>query len=119
MRKITHAVARIKLGQQSSLSLGNFQAKSDWGYAGDYVQAMWMMLQQDKPEDYVVATGESHSVEEFAIAAFKRVGIDDWERYVVLDPQFMRPAKVDYLSGDSTKARRHLGWMPSVTFDEL
>ncbi|HEV8193358.1 MAG TPA: GDP-mannose 4,6-dehydratase, partial [Ktedonobacterales bacterium] len=118
-RKITQAVAHIKLGLQSSLALGNLNAKRDWGYAGDYVEAMWLMLQQDTPEDYVIATGESHSVEEFVQAAFKRVGIEDWQRYVVVDQQFMRPAEVDYLLGDATKARRQLGWQPRVAFEDL
>ena len=118
-RKITQAVARIKLGLQSSLALGNLQAKRDWGYAFDYVEAMWLMLQQNAPEDYVIATGESHSVEEFVQAAFKRVGIEDWERYVVVDPQFMRPAEVDYLLGDAAKAHRQLGWRPRMKFDDL
>src|SRR5258708_21408598 len=118
-RKITQAVARIKLGLQSSLALGNLHAKRDWGYAGDYVEAMWLMLQQDTPEDYVIATGESHTVEDFVRAAFMRVGIEDWERYVSVDPQFMRPAEVDYLLGDASKARRQLGWEPRVKFDDL
>ncbi len=118
-RKITQGVARIKLGMQSTLALGNLYARRDWGYAGDYVEAMWLMLQQDTPEDYVIATGESHSVAEFAQAAFRRVGIEDWERYVVVDQQFMRPAEVDYLLGDATKARRQLGWQPRVTFEDL
>jgi GDPmannose 4,6-dehydratase len=118
-RKITQAVARIKLGLQSSLALGNLNARRDWGYAGDYVEAMWLMLQQDTPDDYVIATGESHSVEEFVQAAFKRVGIEDWQRYVVVDQQFMRPAEVDYLLGDAAKARRQLGWQPRMTFDDL
>jgi GDPmannose 4,6-dehydratase len=118
-RKITQAVARIKLGLQSSLALGNLQAKRDWGFAGDYVEAMWLMLQQDMPNDYVVATGETHSVEDFVREAFKRVGIKDWERYVVIDPQFMRPAEVDFLLGDASKARQELGWQPRVKFDEL
>ncbi len=118
-RKIARGVARIKLGLQSSLSLGNLQAKRDWGYAGDYVEAMWLMLQQDSPEDFVIATGKTHSVEEFVRAAFAYVDIADWERYVVIDPQFMRPAEVEYLLGDASKAQRQLGWEPRVQFEEL
>lgn len=118
-RKIARGVARIKLGLQSSLSLGNLQAKRDWGYAGDYVEAMWLMLQQESPEDFVIATGKTHSVEEFVRAAFAHVDIADWERYVVIDPQFMRPAEVEYLLGDASKAQRQLGWEPRVQFEEL
>ena len=118
-RKITYAVARIKGGVQSKLKLGNLEARRDWGYAADYVQAMWQMLQQPEPDDYVVATGETHSVKEFAEHAFKRVGLDDWEKYVEIDDALIRPAEVDLLVGDAAKARRVLGWKPSVTFNGL
>ena len=117
-RKITHAVARIKLGMQDELRLGNLEARRDWGYAPDYVHAMWLMLQQDHPDDYLVATGETHSVREFCQVAFDHVGLD-WEKYVVVDPKFYRPAEVDLLVGDPSKAKRLLGWEPSVTFQEL
>ncbi len=119
-RKISHAVARISLGMQENLTLGNLDAKRDWGFAGDYVDAMWRMLQQDTPEDYVVSTGENHSVEEFVDAAFKFVGIEDWKKYVISDdPQFLRPAEVDYLIGDYSKAKNELGWEPKTSFKEL
>ncbi len=118
-RKVTNAVARIKLGLQSDLTLGTLDTKRDWGYAGDYVRAMWAMLQHDEPDDFVVSTGEAHSVGEFVQAAFAEVGIDDWERYVRQDERFMRPAEVDLLIGDSTKARDVLGWKPEVSFEEL
>ena len=118
-RKISHAVARIKLGLQDKLILGNLDAKRDWGFAGDYVEAMWLMLQQDTPEDYVIATGTTHSVRDFVRAAFATVGIADWELYVETDPRFLRPAEVDYLIGDASKARERLGWHPRVTFAEL
>jgi GDPmannose 4,6-dehydratase len=117
-RKITHAVARIKLGMQDELRLGNLEARRDWGYAPDYVHAMWLMLQQDQPDDYLVATGETHSVREFCQFAFDHVGLD-WEKYVVVDPKFYRPAEVDLLVGEPSKAKRLLGWEPSVTFQEL
>jgi GDPmannose 4,6-dehydratase len=117
-RKITHAVARIKLGLQHELRLGNLDSKRDWGYAGDYVRAMWLMLQQDRPEDYVIATGETHSVREFVEAAFACADLD-WKKYVVQDPALIRPAEVDLLVGDPAKARRVLGWKPAVTFSEL
>ena len=117
-RKITHAVARIKLGMQHELRLGNLEARRDWGYAPDYVHAMWLMLQQDHPDDYLVATGETHSVREFCQVAFDHVGLD-WEKHVVVDPKFYRPAEVDLLVGDPSKAKRLLGWEPSVTFQEL
>jgi GDPmannose 4,6-dehydratase len=117
-RKITHAVARIKLGLADELRLGNLDARRDWGYAPDYVRAMWLMLQQDHPDDYVIATGETHSVREFCQVAFDHVGLD-WEKYVVVDPKFYRPAEVDLLVGDPGKAKRVLGWEPSVTFQEL
>lgn len=118
-RKISLAVARIALGLQDKLILGNLDAERDWGFAGDYVQAMWQMLQQDQPEDYVIATGEKHSVREFVTAAFDVVGISDWERYVETDPGLLRPAEVDQLIGDASKAQRQLGWKPKVTFKEL
>ncbi len=117
-RKITNGVARIKLGLQDKLSLGNLDAKRDWGFAGDYVRAMWLMLQQNKPGDYVIASGETHSVMEFVKIAFDYVGLN-WEKYVVTDPKFFRPAEVDLLLGDSTKARNELGWQPEITFEEL
>src|SRR5690606_37314438 len=111
-------VARIKLGLANELRLGNLDAKRDWGYAGDYVRAMWLMLQQDSPRDYVISTGETHSVEELVDVAFSHVDLN-WRDYVVQDPKFMRPAEVDLLIGDSTKARTELGWQPEVTFGEL
>ncbi|HUD98121.1 MAG TPA: GDP-mannose 4,6-dehydratase [Bryobacteraceae bacterium] len=117
-RKISRAVARIKLGVQSKLYLGNLEAHRDWGYAPDYVRAMWMMLQQDKPDDYVVGTGEAHSVQEFVELAFSHVGLD-WKEHVVIDPHYFRPAEVDFLLADVEKARRVLGWEPTVTFREL
>ncbi|GIU86123.1 MAG: GDP-mannose 4,6-dehydratase [Acidimicrobiia bacterium] len=118
-RKVTNAVARIKLGLQDQISLGNLEAKRDWGYAGDYVEAMWRMLQQDEPDDYVVATGEAHSIRDLLETAFRIAGIDDWERFVVQDPRFYRPAEVDLLIGDASKAREKLGWEPRVSFEEL
>lgn len=119
-RKITHAVARIKLGKQEKLELGNLDAKRDWGFAGDYVDAMWRMLQQDQPDDYVIATGETHSVEEFVTLAFKAAGIEDWRKYVSSDsPKFNRPAEVDYLIGDYGKAKKELGWEPKTSFPQL
>jgi len=117
-RKISHGVAKIKLGLAKELRLGNLQAKRDWGFAGDYVRAMWQMLQQNHPDDYVVSTGETHTVEEFVHLAFSHVGLD-WRQYVVVDPQFYRPAEVDLLLGDPTKARRQLGWRPGVSFEQL
>ena len=117
-RKITRAVARIKAGLQQKLYLGNLDAKRDWGYAREYVEAMWLMLQQDQPDDYVIATGETHSVEEFLTEAFCRVGLD-WHDYVELDPKYLRPAEVDLLIGDASKAKRVLGWEPKVSFKEL
>lgn len=116
--KITNAVARIKLGLEHELRLGNLDARRDWGYAPDYVRAMWLMLQQPEPDDYVIATGETHSVQEFCEEAFSYVGLD-WRDYVVQDPRFMRPAEVDLLVGDASKARAKLGWEPTVTFREL
>jgi GDPmannose 4,6-dehydratase len=117
-RKITDGAARIKLGLADELRLGNLEAKRDWGFAGDYVEAMWLMLQQDEPSDYVVATGEEHSVREFVEIAFEHAGLD-WERHVVTDPAFLRPAEVDHLVGDASKARSALGWQPKVSFREL
>jgi GDPmannose 4,6-dehydratase len=117
-RKVTDAVARIKLGQQNELRLGNLDAKRDWGFAGDYVRAMWMMLQQDRPDDYVIATGETHSVEELVRIAFEHVDLD-WRDFVVQDPRFMRPAEVDLLIGDPGRAKAALGWEPKVGFREL
>lgn len=116
--KITNAVARIKLGLEHELRLGNLEARRDWGYAPDYVRAMWLMLQQDSPDDYVVATGETHSVEEFVAEAFGHVDLD-WRDYVIQDPRFYRPAEVDLLVGDPAKAGEKLGWEPSVSFKEL
>lgn len=118
-RKVTNAVARIKLGLQDELVLGNLDAMRDWGYAGDYVKAMWLMLQQDQPEDYVVATGVAHSIEQLVEMAFAEVGIEDWRRYVRQDQRFFRPAEVDLLIGDATKARTRLGWEPEVDFAGL
>jgi GDPmannose 4,6-dehydratase len=119
-RKITHAAARISLGKQDKLELGNLDAKRDWGFAGDYVEAMWLMLQQEKPDDYVIATGEMHSVQECVELAFTAVGISDWRKYVVSDsPKHLRPAEVDYLIGDSKKAKEVLGWSPKTSFKEL
>jgi GDPmannose 4,6-dehydratase len=118
-RKISHDVARISLGLQNTLRLGNLNAMRDWGFAGDYVEAMWLMLQQEQPDDYVVATGVSHSVRDFVIAAFAHVGIQDWERYVEIDPHLFRPAEVDHLIGDASRAREQLGWQPRVTFEQL
>ena len=118
-RKVTNAAARIKLGLQNELVMGNLDAKRDWGYAGDYVKAMWMMLQQDEPDDYVIATGETHTIEELVERAFAEVGIEDWQKYVRQDPKFFRPAEVDLLIGDATKARTKLGWTPEVDFPTL
>jgi GDPmannose 4,6-dehydratase len=117
-RKITRAVARIKLGLQDKLYLGNLEARRDWGYAPDYVEAMWLMLQQDAPADYVIATGEANSVREFLEEAFSYAELD-WRRYVEIDPKYFRPTEVDYLLGDPTKARQQLNWQPKVTFKEL
>ena len=117
-RKITRAATRIKEGLQETLYLGNLEAKRDWGFAGDYVEAMWLMLQQDEPDDFVVATGETYSVREFVQAAFSILGLD-WERYIRLDPRYLRPTEVDLLLGDNTKARKLLGWAPRVGFRQL
>jgi GDPmannose 4,6-dehydratase len=117
-RKVTDAVARIKLGQQTEVRLGNLEARRDWGFAGDYVEAMWMMLQQDEPDDYVIGTGETWSVRELCEAAFDYVGLD-WRKHVVQDPRFLRPAEVDLLVADASKAARKLGWKPTVNFRQL
>lgn len=118
-RKITDAVARIKLGLQDTISLGNIEAKRDWGYAPDYVEGMWLMLQQDEPDDYVLATEENHSIKDFLKIAFDEVGIDNWDEYIVIDPRFYRPAEVDVLIGDSSKAKDKLGWKCRTSFEEL
>ncbi len=119
-RKISHGVARINLGLQDKLYLGNLESKRDWGFAGDYVEAMWFMLQQKHSDDYVIATGENHSIREFVEEAFKVVGIDNWEKYVVTNnPEHLRPAEVDYLIGDYSKAKKNLGWEPKTSFREL
>ncbi len=117
-RKVSHGVARIKLGLDNELRLGNLDSRRDWGFAGDYVKAMWLMLQQDEPEDYVISTGETHSVRELVELAFGHVDLD-WEKYVVQDERFMRPAEVDLLVGDASKAGRELGWEPVITFRGL
>ncbi len=117
-RKITRSATRIKLGLQQKLQLGNLDAKRDWGFAGDFVEAMWLMMQQEKPDDFVVATGESHSVREFLEVTFDRVKLD-WQKYVELDPRFLRPSEVDILLGDASKARRVLNWKPKVNFQQL
>jgi GDPmannose 4,6-dehydratase len=117
-RKVTDGVARIKLGLASDLRIGNLEAQRDWGFAGDYVRAMWLMLQQDRADDYVISTGVSHSVKELIEIAFGRVGLD-WQKYTRQDPAFLRPAEVDHLLGDSAKAQRELGWKPEVDFRQL
>jgi GDPmannose 4,6-dehydratase len=117
-RKVTDGVARIKIGLKDKLALGNLDAQRDWGFAGDYVRAMWLMLQQDQPDDYVISTGISHSVKELVEIAFARVGLD-WQKHVVLDPAFLRPAEVDHLLGDCSKAKRVLKWEPKVDFKQL
>ncbi|WP_339220234.1 GDP-mannose 4,6-dehydratase [Paenibacillus sp. FSL W7-1332] len=117
-RKVTDAVARIKMGLQNELRMGNLDAKRDWGFAGDYVKAMWLMLQQDKPDDYVISTGETHTVQELVEIAFGHAGLN-WEEYVVIDQKFVRPAEVDLLLGDSTNAQKKLGWKLEVGFEEL
>jgi len=117
-RKITKAVAQIKRGEQNELRLGNLEARRDWGFAGDFVEAMWMMIQQPEPDDYVIATGESHSVREFASAAFSHVGLN-WQDYVRVDPALFRPSEVDFLLGDPTKARQQMGWVPKTKFGDL
>lgn len=119
-RKISHAVARISLGKQDNIELGSLEPKRDWGYAKDYVEAMWLMLQQEKADDYVIATGENHSVREFVQLSFETIGIKDWEKYVIANkPEYMRPAEVDYLIGDHTKAKKNLGWEPKTSFKRL
>lgn len=117
-RKITHHVAKIKLGMATELRLGNLEARRDWGFAGDYVKAMWLMLQQEKPDDFVIATGETHAVQEFVEIAFSHVDLD-WQEYVIQDERFMRPAEVDLLVGDPSKAGQELGWEPEISFSEL
>jgi GDPmannose 4,6-dehydratase len=117
-RKITNAVAKIRFGLANELRLGNLDAKRDWGFSGDYIEAMWLMLQQDKPDDYVIATGETHSIKEFAQLAFSHAGLD-WEKYVKIDKKFYRPAEVNILMGDYSKAKKKLGWKPKVRFKEL
>ena len=118
-RKITDGVAKIKLGLEDYITLGNLDSKRDWGYSPDYVESMWMMLQQDAPDDYVIATGVEHSIRDFLSAAFNSVDITDWEKYVKQDPRFMRPAEVAVLCGDSTKAREMLGWYPRTSFEQM
>jgi GDPmannose 4,6-dehydratase len=118
-RKISRGAARIALGLQDTISLGTLDSRRDWGFAGDYVEAMWLMLQQDEPGDYVVATGESHSVRDVLDVAFAQVGIADWSPHVVSEQRLLRPAEVDQLVGDATRARQRLGWKPQVTFDQL
>ena len=118
-RKVSNGVARIKLGLQEKITLGNLDAARDWGYAGDFVEAMWLMLQQDEPDDYVIATGETHTIRELLELAFAAAGIDDWEHLIESDQRFMRPAEVDILTGDASKARERLGWTPKVSFPEL
>ncbi|MFZ5919033.1 MAG: GDP-mannose 4,6-dehydratase [Chloroflexota bacterium] len=117
-RKVSHGVARIKLGLAKKLRLGNLDARRDWGYAGDYVRAMWLMLQQDTADDYVIGTGQTYSVRELCRVAFEHVGLN-WEEHVIVDPRFVRPAEVDLLVGDASKARQSLGWEPEVSFEEL
>ena len=118
-RKVSEAVARISLGLQDGITMGDLDAKRDWGFAGDYVRAMWLMLQQDDADDYVISTGATHSIRDLLDVAFARVGIDDWSGLVTQDPRYMRPAEVELLLGDSTKAREELGWAPTVGFTEL
>jgi GDPmannose 4,6-dehydratase len=118
-RKVTNSVARIKLGLQDGITMGNIDSSRDWGYAGDYVEAMWMMLQQEEPDDYVIATGETHTIRDLLEESFNLAGIDDWSSYVKQDPRFYRPAEVDLLIGDARKAHKKLGWKPRVSFQEL
>ena len=118
-RKITDGVAKVHLGYEDHIKLGNLDSRRDWGYAPDYVECIWMMLQQDKPEDFVIATGKSHSIRDFLDVAFSCVGIGDWSNYVVQDERYMRPAEIDVLCGDSTKAREVLGWKPKTSFEEM
>jgi GDPmannose 4,6-dehydratase len=118
-RKITNGVAKIHLGLQDKITLGNLDAKRDWGYAPDYCEAMWLMLQQNKPDDYVISTGETHSIRDFLDVAFGEIGITDWNKYVGQDSRYMRPAEVDVLRGDSSKALNELSWTPKTSFREL
>ncbi len=118
-RKITHGVAKIRLGYTDHITLGNMDAKRDWGFAGDYVEAMWLMLQQDRPQDFVVGTGETHSVQEFVEEAFKAAGINDWRSHIKQDERFMRPADVELLLSDPSKAKKELGWIPKTSFQQL
>ena len=118
-RKISDGVAKIHLGLQDKITLGNLDSFRDWGYAPDYCEAMWLMLQQDKPNDYVISTGKTHSIREFLEVSFNQIGISDWEKYVGQDPRYMRPAEVDVLRGDSTKSYYELGWKPKTSFEEL
>jgi GDPmannose 4,6-dehydratase len=118
-RKVSQAVARIALGKQDSITMGNLEASRDWGFAGDYVEAMWLMLQQDEPDDYVISTGETRTIRDLLDVAFGHVNITDWEPLVRYSPEFVRPAEVDMLVGDPSKAERNLGWKPTVGFDEL
>jgi GDPmannose 4,6-dehydratase len=117
-KKVTNAVAKIKLGLSKELRMGNLDAKRDWGFAGDFVEAMWLMLQQDTPEDFVISTGETHSIEELVETAFTHAGLE-WKDHVVIDPKFVRPAEVDLLLGDSSQAREKLKWEPKIKFEEL
>ena len=118
-RKITQGIAKIKAGKADKIYLGNLDARRDWGYAPEYCEAMWLMLQQKEPDDYVIGTGESHSVKDFVMLAFKHAGITDWEKYIGLDPKYYRPTEVDDLRADITKAKNKLKWQPKVKFDEL
>lgn len=118
-RKISDGVARIKLGLAEDISLGNLDSQRDWGFAGDYVEAMWLMLQQDEPDNYIVSTGHTHSIRDFLDVAFKHIGIDDWSKYVKIDPKFKRPAELHVLQGKSDKAKKVLGWQPKVDFEQL
>jgi GDPmannose 4,6-dehydratase len=118
-RKISDGVARIKLGLEKEIRLGNLESKRDWGFAGDYVEAMWLMLQQEKPDNYIVSTGETHSIRDFLDIAFKHVGIKNWKKYVKIDPRFKRPAELFTLQGKSDKARKKLGWKPKVKLKNL
>ena len=118
-RKITDGVAKIHLGYEDHISLGNLDSKRDWGYSPDYMEAAWLMMQQDEPDDFVIATGKSHSIREFLDIAFSEVDITDWDKYVRLDPRFERPAEVAVLCGDSSKAREQLGWKPKTSFEDM
>ena len=118
-RKITDGIARIHLGLSDYITLGNLDSKRDWGYSPDYVESMWMMLQQNEPDDYVIATGVDHTIREFLDTAFQHIGIVQWDKYVKQDPRFMRPAEVAVLCGDATKAKEKLGWIPKTSFEEM